>query len=108
MAAHGLTEEMIRGQGGGRKALPFILAAIANVLISIGLAGIVGHLGPGQATVRHAIIAGVALWFAFMLTTMVVNYTFSQRKPVLIAIDGGHWLAVMVVMGAIIGAMGVH
>jgi hypothetical protein len=32
---------------------------------------------------------------------------FSFRKPKLSVIDGGHWLAVLIVMGAIIGAFGV-
>jgi hypothetical protein len=30
-----------------------------------------------------------------------------MRSPKLIAIDGGHWLVVLLLMGAIIGAWGV-
>jgi hypothetical protein len=106
MAANGLTEEMCK-QGGIRGAVPFIIVVISNVLIAIGLAGIVGHLGIGQVTLRNSIISAVALWLAFVISTLAVNYSFAQRQPVLIAIDGGHWLAVMVVMGVIIGVMGV-
>jgi hypothetical protein len=106
MAANGLTEQMCR-EGGIRGALPFIYAAIANVLISGGFAGVLGHLGKGQTTLRNAIISAFALWFLFMLPTMVVNYSFARRQPVLIAIDGGHWLAVVLVMGVILGLMGV-
>jgi hypothetical protein len=47
------------------------------------------------------------VWFGFVITTLAVNNSFAMRKPILIAIDGGHWLAVLLVMGAIIGAMGV-
>jgi len=107
MAANGLTEEMCKGGGGIRGAVPFILAAIANILISIGFAGLLGHMGIGQTTVRNGVISGVALWLAFILATMMVNYSFARRQPVLIAIDCGHWLVVMVVMGVILGAMGV-
>src|SRR5674476_745221 len=43
----------------------------------------------------------------FVITTLVVNNTFGMRSAKLIAIDGGHWLAVLLLMGAIIGAWGV-
>lgn len=107
MAANGLTEEMRKGGGGLRGAIPFILAALANVLIAIAFAGILGHLGAGQTTLRNALISAIVLWLAFILSTIMVNYSFAHRPPVLIAIDGGHWLAVLLVMGVIIGAMGV-
>ena len=102
MAANGLTEDMCKGGA----AVPFILAAIANLLISIGFAGLLGHMGTGQTTVRNGIISAVALWLAFVIATLMVNYSFARRKPVLIAIDGGHWLAVMLVMGVVLGLMG--
>jgi hypothetical protein len=106
MAANGLTEDILKA-GGIRGAIPFILAALANVAISIGFAGLLGHLGIGQTTLRNAIISAVVVWFIFILATIAVNYSFARRPSVLIAIDGGHWLAVMLVMGAILGLMGV-
>jgi len=107
MAANGLTEERVKGEGGGRMALPFVYAAVANLLIAIALAGVVGHLGIGQVNLRNSIISAVALWLGFVFATLVVNYSFARRPPVLIAIDGGHWLAVMLVVAVISGAMGV-
>jgi hypothetical protein len=44
---------------------------------------------------------------AFVVTTMAVNNAFSGRSAMLTVIDSGHWLAALIVMGAIIGAMGV-
>ena len=42
--------------------LPYAVALGANFVIAIGLAGIVGHFGPGdQVNVRRAIITGIAL-----------------------------------------------
>ncbi len=38
---------------------------------------------------------------------MLVNYSFARRSRMLLLIDGGHWLVVLALMGAIIGAMGV-
>jgi hypothetical protein len=47
------------------------------------------------------------MWLGFVITTLAVNYSFGQRRPMLIIIDGIHWLGVLVIQGAIIGAMGV-
>ncbi len=58
-------------------------------------------------TVRSGVISGAFCWFGFVITTMLVNYSFARRGWRLLLIDGGHWLVVLVLMGAIIGAMGV-
>jgi hypothetical protein len=87
--------------------LPFVLAFVADLIIAWMLAGVLGHLGPGQVTLRNGIISGAFLWFGFVLTTMAVNNAFVGRKYALTAIDAGHWLAVIVVMGAIVGGFGV-
>jgi Protein of unknown function (DUF1761) len=85
--------------------LPFIYAFIGNLVIAWMLAGVLGHLG--QVTLKNGVITGAFLWFGFILTTMVVNFCFSGRDKRLLLIDLGNWLIVMVVMGAVIGAMGV-
>ena len=38
---------------------------------------------------------------------MLVNNAFGGRRYVLTVIDAGHWLAVLVLMGVVIGWMGV-
>ncbi|MGH6770021.1 MAG: DUF1761 domain-containing protein [Xanthobacteraceae bacterium] len=86
---------------------PFILAFAASLLMAWVLAGVLGHLGPGQVTVRNGVITGLFCWSGFVFTTMLVNNSFAMRSPRLLVIDGGYWLAVLVMMGAIIGAMGV-
>jgi Protein of unknown function (DUF1761) len=91
----------------GVTSLPFILAFVAQVVMAWMLAGILSHLGPGQVTIRNGVISAAFLWFGFIITTLAVNNTFVGRKPILLAIDGGHWLAVMLVLGAVIGAFGV-
>ena len=104
MAANAITSDSMKARG--VSPLPFIVAFVAQVVMAWMLAGVLGHLGPGQVTIRNGMISAAFLWFGFVLTTMAVNNTFASRKPVLLAIDGGHWLAVMLVMGAIIGAFG--
>jgi hypothetical protein len=86
--------------------LPFIYAFVANVIIAWMLAGVLAHLGVGQVTLRNGVISAAFLWFGFVLTTMVVNYSFSGRNRSLLLIDAGNWLLVLLVIGAIIGGIG--
>ena len=87
------------------RSLPFILAFVAELVMAWILAGLLAHLGAGQATVRNGIISGAFCWLGFVITTILVNNSFAHRDRRLLLIDGGHWLVVLVLMGAIIGAM---
>src|SRR6202790_3426277 len=108
MAALGKTPEEVEADRKKPGAfLPFIYAFVANLIIAWMLAGVLGHLGAGQVTLRHGAISGAFVWFGFILTTMVVNYSFSGRDRRLLLIDVGNWLIVLVVIGAVVGAIGV-
>ena len=108
MAAQGWTSkaEMLGGEGRRPSPVPFVIAFVALLVMAWALAGVIGHLGPGQATLGNGVISAFFIWLGFVITTMVVNYSFSGRKPALSLIDGGHWLAVLLAQGAIIGWMG--
>ena len=69
------------------------------------LAGMVGHMG--SVTIRSAVISALFAWLGFVVTTMLVNTAFTGCRYMLLAIDAGHWLAVLVLMGVVIGWMGV-
>ena len=86
-------------------SLPFALAFVANLVMAWVLAGLIGHLG--QVTIRAGGISGAFAWLGFVVTTIAVNYAFGGRSWRLFAIDAGHWLVVLVVMGMVIGAFGV-
>jgi hypothetical protein len=86
--------------------LPFIFSFIALLVMAWVLAGLIAHLGPGQFTVKNGIISGAFCWLGFVLTTMLVNNSFAGRDRRLLLIDSGHWLAVLLLMGAILGAFG--
>lgn len=105
MAALGRSLEEMKAKGPPYG--PMILAFVADIIMAWMLAGVVGHLGPGQVTIRNAVISGLFIWFGFILTTMAVNNAFGGRKAMLTIIDAGHWLLVMIVIGVIIGAFGV-
>ena len=83
-----------------------ILTFLAQLVMAWVLAGILFHLGPGKLTVGNGIISGLWMWLGFVITTMTVNNGFAGRKPVLLAIDGGHWLVVLMAIGAVLGAFG--
>ena len=84
---------------------PFIILAVALLFASYMLAGLIGHMG--EVTLRSGLISAAFVWSGFVVTSISVNYAFQNAKPVLTLIDAGHWLAVLLIMGAVIGAMGV-
>jgi hypothetical protein len=104
LAAVGRTKEDIAGK---RSVTPFIISIVALVVMAWILAGGIGHLGPGQVTLKNGIISALFMWVGFVATTVAVNNAFGGRKPMLSVIDGIHWLGVLVIQGAIIGTMGV-
>lgn len=97
LAAVGFTEEDVRQ---GRSPLPFVLSAVGLLIMAWVLSTIVA---PADG-IGRGVVVGLVLWLGFTATTTIVNYAYAARKPMLMAIDAGHWLAVAAVMGGIIGA----
>jgi len=84
--------------------VPLVIAAVACLVMAYMLAGLMGHIS--QVSVRGGVISAFFVWIGFVLTTVATNHAFEGMKPVVTAIDAGHWLAALVLMGAIIGAFG--
>lgn len=87
--------------------VPFIFLGIGLLVMAWVLAGLIGHLGQGQVTILNGIISGLFVWAGFVATTMTTNYAFQGRPFTLSLIDGGYFLLVLVLQGAIIGWFGV-
>jgi hypothetical protein len=104
MGALGKTEAEIKASG--PKPLLFVTAFVALLVMAWVLAGVVGHLGPGQVTLRNGLVSGAFVWLGFVATTLVVNHGFQGARRMLTAVDGGHWLGVLLIQGAVIGLMG--
>jgi|SRR5665811_409611 len=104
MAAMGKTEADLAPISGMAKFMPFIISLVALFVMAWMLAGLMGHLG--QVSVRGGVMTGLFVWLGFVITTMGVNHAFGAAKPMLTLIDGGHWLAVLLIQGAVIGAFG--
>jgi Protein of unknown function (DUF1761) len=108
MIALGKTKAELMGPDGKPSPIPFVVSFVAELVMAWMLAGVIGHLGPGQATLVNGVISGVFIWLGFVITSLAVNYGFAGHRPMLGVIDGGHWLAVLIVQGAIIGLFGIR
>ncbi|HOV04018.1 MAG TPA: DUF1761 domain-containing protein [Hyphomicrobiales bacterium] len=102
MKVVGLDEDPARR----RDPMPFVIAGVADLVMAFVLAGAIGHLGPGQVTVFNGVVSAAILWTGMVATTVAVNNAFAQRPWRLTVIDAGHWLAVLVAMGIVIGVFG--
>jgi len=103
LAAVGMTREQMQT---ARSPMPFAISFVALLVMGWVLAGTLGHLGPGQVTLKNGVISALFLWLGFVVTTVFVNNAYPGRKYSLSVIDSIHWLGVVVIQGAVIGAMG--
>ena len=105
MAAIGKTESELKSG----TALPVLLLLnlVALLVMAWVLAGIMGHLGQSGFTFRNGLISGAFVWLGFVATTLVTNHSYQGARRALTLIDGGHWLGVLLIQGAIIGLTGV-
>ena len=105
LLAQGKTIEA--GQPRGKPPLgPMVVTFIAQLVMAYVLAAIAGHLGSNQNTILNGLHAGFFAWLGFVATSLVVNDSFEGQKRALTVINGGHWLGVLLIQGAIIGAFG--
>jgi hypothetical protein len=106
--AQGKTMEQRKAENAGKsttvKVTPFVLSFIAELLMASALSGIMFHIG--VYTVRAGAFSGFMCWLGFVLTAIVVNNAYIFRTIALTVIDTGHWLGVLVVIGAILGWFG--
>jgi hypothetical protein len=104
LAAIGKTKEELAAN---TSKAPFIISAVAELIMAWMVAGALGHLGSGQVTIWNGLVTGVLLWFGFVLTTLVVNHAYQGSKRAHTVIDACHWLGVLIIQGIVIGAFGV-
>jgi hypothetical protein len=97
-------EEMLAAAGGKVSPLPFVISFVAELVMAYFLAGLIAHLGP--VTVTNGLVTGFFIWLAFIATTIAVNHRYMMKPWSLTLIDAGHWLGVLLVLGAVIGIFG--
>lgn len=102
LAARGITKEAMAGKA--MSPVPFAVSFISLLVMAFVLAGLLGHMG--GTTIRAGLVSGALCWLGFAIPTMATNYAFYGHKPILTLIDGGHWLGVLLIEGAILGWLG--
>jgi len=88
----------------GHPVFPFIVSFLAEVVMALFIAALLGHLG--LVTVKRGAELGFGCWAAFVATTTTVNNAYPGRKVSLTLIDAGHWLLVLIAEGVVIGVFG--
>ena len=108
MAAQGKTSDSCKAEFAGKssvaKVAPFILSFVGALITGAVLYGILTH--SGLWSLRAGAITGAFCWLGFVLTTVVINNAYTGRSVMLSAIDSGHWLGALVIIGGIVGWMG--
>jgi uncharacterized membrane protein required for colicin V production len=102
MTAARLTEEQT-----AMSASLFITTFVCELVMAIGIAGVLGHLGTGQVTVWNGVVTGFFLAVTLVIPAMTMNQRYQGYGWDLAVIDGVHWIGVAVLIGGIIGWMGV-
>ena len=82
---------------------PLFVCLVAEWVMAAVLYQTLDHLGV-MGTFAGA-VAGLTLGVGFLLTSTVVNNLFQQRKAMLTVIDGAHWVIIVAIEGAVIGAL---
>jgi hypothetical protein len=110
MAARGKTAADMEREKAQMGSLPwpFIISFVALLVMAWMFAGVLLHLARGgmPISIRAGMISGGFLWLGFVITTLATNYAFHGAKHSLTLIDGGHWLGVLLIQGAILGWWG--
>ena len=97
-------KQSVLATGGDRLNSPrrHIFSSIAQIVMTIALAVAMQRLN--DVSLLGGVHTAFMLWFGFIMTTMLVNYSNLGQRLTLTFVDGLHWLLVLVVMGAIIGS----
>ena len=100
MAAVGLGPDDLE-----QKPSLYVIAALCQLVMAWMLAGVIGHLG--MMSLTGGLITALFCWLGFIATAITVNHRFQGSSWALTIINCGHWLAVLLAQGAIIGWMGI-
>ena len=92
----GLSEEAIRG---GNMAVIFGLAFLFEMLVVTTLAHTVARTG---ASDRATMMMAVGFGATIMVPAIGINYLFQRRSAKLFAIDAGHFVIGMAIVGAVL------
>lgn len=89
-----------------RSMVPFVVSFVAEILMALVFSLLLGTITFGEPSVTAGLFYGFILWLGFIATTFSVNHRYQGFGWGLTIIDIGHWLGVMLLIGAILGWLG--
>jgi hypothetical protein len=99
--ARGLDPESCKGQK--MPLAPMVVSFLAAIVMSAVLYQLLTNLG--VLGVGPAALAGLTIGVGFLLTSTLVNNMFQQKPFTLTVIDGGHWVAAVVVEAVVLSLL---
>ena len=101
LAAAGLDADEVKE---GENPLMYAVAALAHLVMAWVLSGVIFHAAGGDGvSIGDGVISAFLAWLGFAAVPLVVTHRFQMRPWSLTLIDAGHYLAVLIVQGAILG-----
>lgn len=102
MEAVGKSEEDLKsGSLPGLLGLTFVCQLVMALVLGWLMLRAVGGFSVGNGLTMAMIV-----WLGFVLTTLIVNHGYQGARRALTAIDGLHWLFVLLIQGAVLGWLG--
>ena len=89
-----------------KSILPFIISFVTELIMALVFALVVGAMTGGEPTLVAGLVFGFVLWLGSVATTLTANHRYENFGWDLTLIDGGHWLGVLLIIGAVIGWFG--
>ncbi len=97
----GYTDEYLKE---GNMAKIFGVSFILTLVMAIGMAFLFHGIAPDKLNWKLGLTHGFYIGFAFVATSMGVNYLYQRKSFKLWAIDAGYQVVFLTLMGAILGA----
>lgn len=106
IAANGFSDEQIKSIEANDTPIIYLIAATCHLVMAFILSGVIFHAAGSEVTIGDGVLTAFLIWFGFILTSMTVNHRFQFKPWALTVIDSGHYLAVLIAQGTIIGWFG--
>jgi hypothetical protein len=81
---------------------PLALCFVAELVMAVALSYVLARMS--VVGWSWGAVVGAIIGVGVIAPTVIVNHLFPGRSQTLMAIDGGHWIGVAVIEGAVLGA----
>ena len=101
-----MSEEQVKNNPDAKKAMPllYFLALCCGMIISLGMAIVLGHIPPDHLTIGCGACCGAFFWAAFAMPTSFATSIFSMTPKALWMINSGYNLVSFTLVGILLAA----